>query len=167
MEIFKVNGKLNGKKLALSVLVPVAGGALVGWLANKDSKQDYAKLEKPAFSPPPSVFPVVWTGLYTKMGLARYRIAEKAEQMNAKSESLLVYNTQLGLNFLWSFLFFKWNLRGTALIEMTILLGAILMTMWKFYEEDRLAGLMMTPYLGWVGFALALNYSIWSMNKQK
>lgn len=165
MEIFKVNGKLNGKRLALSVLIPTAGGMLVGWLSNKDTQKEYAKLDKPRFSPPPSLFPVVWTGLYMKMGVARYRVAEKAEQKGQEAKGLTSYNTQLGLNFLWSFLFFKMNLRGTALIEVMILLGAILMTTYKFREEDRLAGLMLTPYAAWVGFATALNYSIWSLNR--
>jgi len=165
MEIFKVNGKVNGKRLALSVLAPVAGGALAGWLANKNTQSAYAKLEKPKFSPPPALFPIVWTGLYAKMGLARYRVAEKADQTYAESAALPIYNVQLGLNLLWSFLFFKYELRGTALVEIMIMLGAILMTMYAFYEEDRLAGLMLTPYLGWVGFASVLNYSIWSLNK--
>jgi len=165
MEIFKVNGKMNGKRLALNVLAPVAGGALVGWLANKNSQSEYTKLEKPKFSPPPTLFPIVWTGLYAEMGLARYRVAEKVDQAGAESRALPAYNTQLGLNLLWSFLFFKYNLRGTALVEIMIMLGAILMTTYKFYEEDRLAGLMMTPYIGWVSFASVLNYSIWSLNK--
>lgn len=165
MEIFKVNGKVNGKRLTLNVLAPVAGGALVGWLANKNTHAAYAKLEKPKFSPPPALFPIVWTGLYAKMGLARYRVAEKVNQADADSVALPVYNTQLGLNLLWSFLFFKYNLRGTALVEIMIMLGAILLTTYAFYEEDRLAGTMMTPYIGWVGFASVLNYSIWSLNK--
>ncbi|MEC0346625.1 TspO/MBR family protein [Peribacillus frigoritolerans] len=58
----------------------------------------YDKLNKPAFAPPSWTFPVAWTSLYTIMGIAKYRIASKEKE--SKSAELL-YDTQLGLNFLW------------------------------------------------------------------
>lgn len=76
-----------------------------------------------------------------------------------------MYEIQLGLNYMWSFLFFKWNLRGTALIEMSALIGAIMATTSTFYKQDRVAGSLMVPYIGWVGFAYCLNYSTWKLNK--
>lgn len=92
-------------KLAKSVLVPVVGGSLVGIFATRNSKEIYDKLKKPAFAPPSWTFPVAWTSLYTIMGIAKYRIASKEKESKFAE---LLYDTQLGLNFLWSFLFFKW-----------------------------------------------------------
>ncbi|HEY4554125.1 MAG TPA: TspO/MBR family protein [Bacillaceae bacterium] len=166
MELLKVNGRFDGKRLAIGVLVPIVGGSLVGWLANRNSKEQYRKLEKPTFSPPPAVFPAAWTTLYALMGLAEYRVDEKREKDKDTKPALKTYDIQLGLNFLWSFLFFKWGLRGTALIEMTVLLGAIALTMYEFYKVDRTAGTLMIPYAGWVAFALVLNYSVWKLNKE-
>lgn len=37
MEIAKGNGKLDGKKLAVDILVPVVGGSIIGALANKNT----------------------------------------------------------------------------------------------------------------------------------
>ena len=165
MELFKVNGKWNGKHLARHVIMPIAGGAIVGWLANRRSQETYKKLEKPSFSPPPAVFPIVWPLLYGTMGLARYRVGEKSLQKKNQEAQQPTYNVQLGLNYLWSFLFFKWNLRGTALVEMMVLLGAIMLNVYQFYEQDRTAGTLLLPYLGWVCFAMALNYGVWSLNK--
>ena len=158
MELLKVQGELNWKKLARNVLIPVVGGSLIGYFANRNTQQQYAELEKPSFSPSGAAFPIAWTALYTMMGVDNYRV-------EIKDGALPLYDVQLGLNFLWSFLFFKWNLRGTALVEMTIMLGAIAMTAYEFNKMDRTAGALMIPYIGWVMFALTLNYSTWKLNK--
>ncbi|AXH99996.1 tryptophan-rich sensory protein [Sporosarcina sp. PTS2304] len=162
MELLKVNGVVNWKKLTRNVLLPVVGGSIIGYLANRNTQDQYAQLEKPSFSPPGSIFPIAWTTLYTMMGIAKYRVEEK-QRLESKDATTL-YDIQLGLNFLWSFLFFKWNLRGTALIEMTILLGAIALTAYEFNKIDQTAGVLMLPYIAWVLFALTLNYSTWKLN---
>ncbi|MEM1502967.1 TspO/MBR family protein [Domibacillus sp. 8LH] len=88
---------LNGKKLAASVLLPVVGGSIIGAVANRNTREDYRQLKKPSFSPPGWVFPVVWTGLYTAMGIAKYRASVR------KPTTALPYNIQLGLNYsIWS-----------------------------------------------------------------
>lgn len=145
--------------------MPVIGGSLAGWIANRKAQDKYKKLEQPSFSPPGAVFPIAWTTLYGLMGLAKYRVNEKnlANQMGGGALSL--YEMQLGLNYVWSFLFFKWNLRGTALVEMSALLGTILATTYQFYKRDRVAGSLMIPYIGWVILAFSLNYSFWKLNK--
>ncbi|MGM9921255.1 MAG: TspO/MBR family protein [Bhargavaea sp.] len=163
MELFRVDGKMDGKKLAVAIAVPLIGGAAAGWLANRNAQDKFKRLDKPGFAPPPATFPIAWNILYTTMGIARYR-AGMSRTHKGMEESFPPYNIQLGLNFLWSFLFFKWRLRGTALFEMTILLGAIALTAEQFYKEDRTAGLLMVPYMGWVLYALALNASIWEKN---
>ena len=165
MEVLKVNGELDKKKLAISILVPVIGGSITGWLANRNAQKKYKKLKQPSFAPPAPIFPIVWTSLYAMMGLAKYRADQKVQQGDKESPAIPIYDLQLGLNFLWSFLFFRWGLRGTALIEMTILLGAIAMTAYEFQKKDITAGALMVPYIGWVTFALGLNFAVWKLNK--
>ena len=164
MELLKVNGEVKLKKLAWSVMVPVVGGSVVGAFANRDSQEKYDKLKKPPYSPPPWVFPTVWTTLYAMMGVAKYRADEKAKLRDKQLKVIVPYEIQLGLNFLWSFLFFKWGLRGTALVEMAFLLAAITFTAYEFSKYDKTAGALMVPYIGWVSFALGLNFSIVKLN---
>ena len=164
MEVLKVNGRVDGKKLALGVLVPIIGGSITGWLANRNAQEKYKKLKKPSFSPPPSTFPIAWTTLYGLMGLAKYRVEEKEVQGRKEKNAIPFYEVQLGLNYLWSFLYFRWGLRGTALVEMTVLLGAIALTTYQFYRVDKTAGTLMIPYIGWVMFAMSLNYATWKLN---
>lgn len=165
MEFLKVDGKIKPGKLALSIMVPVVGGSLVGAFANNNTQEEYTKLKRPSLSPPPWVFPLAWTALYTSMGLAKYRAAQKAALKGEAVKVLFPYNVQLGLNFLWSFLFFKWKLRGAALAEMALLLATITWTTYEFYQYDQTAGNLMIPYIAWVMFAMGLNSSIWMLNK--
>ncbi|WP_421383534.1 TspO/MBR family protein [Bacillus salacetis] len=162
MNIFEVDGKINKAKLAKDILIPVVGGMVTGFLATRNAKKIYSNLKKPDFSPPSWVFPVAWTTLYTLMGTAKNRVSMK-EEPTKKAESL--YDIQLGLNFLWSFLFFRWGLRGTAFTEICILLTSITLTTYKFFQKDKAAGAMMVPYVLWVSYALGLNYSTWQLNK--
>lgn len=165
MEVASVNGRIHVRNLAASILVPAVGGALVGAFANSGTREQYERLENLSFAPPGWVFPVVWTGLYKMMGVAKYRAQETAKPLGRERQVLAPYELQLGLNFLWSFLFFKWGLRGAALIEMAALLGAGIWAAYGFYRIDKLAGALMVPYIVWVAFALGLNYSFWQLNK--
>ncbi|MER2070922.1 MAG: TspO/MBR family protein, partial [Psychrobacillus sp.] len=85
MEVLKVNGELDKKKLAISILVPVIGGSITGWLANRNAQKKYKKLKQPSFAPPAPVFPIVWTSLYAMMGLAKYRADQKVQQGDKES----------------------------------------------------------------------------------
>ena len=165
MEILKVDGKLNKKRLAIGIIAPIIGGSITGWLANRNAQEKYQRLEKPSFSPPAAVFPIAWTTLYGMMGLAKYRVTQKQESSGLKKKAISSYEIQIGLNYLWSFLFFRWGLRGAALVELTVLLGAIALTAYEFYRTDAIAGSLMIPYIGWVLFALCLNYSTWKLNE--
>ena len=79
MELLKVNGELDWKKLAHNVVIPVVGGSLIGYFANRNTQEQYAELKKPSFSPPGVAFPIAWTALYTMMGVANYRVEMKQD----------------------------------------------------------------------------------------
>lgn len=159
--------KHNKWKLAASIAIPVIGGSILGTLATKPAKEKYKKLDQPSFAPPGWVFPVAWTTLYTTMGIAKYIFDQKPHVKKVDKFGDAAYSTQLGLNFLWSFLFFRWNLRGTAFIEAALLWSAVTLTTYYFYKKSKIAGMLMIPYIGWVTFALGLNYSIWQLNKNR
>lgn len=158
--------KPNNKwKLAATVALPVISGSIIGFIATRNARNEYQQLHQPKFAPPGWVFPVAWTTLYTTMGIAKYKFDLKPKSDKVEQRANLAYSTQLGLNFLWSFLFFRWNLRGTALLEAAMMWTAITVTTYYFYLQSKTAGNLMIPYLGWVTFALGLNYSIWNLNK--
>ena len=76
-----------------------------------------------------------------------------------------IYYLQLGVNALWSIIFFilKWRLFAFIWI---LLLAILVFTMIrKFYEKNRIAGLLQIPYLAWVVFASYLNLAFYILNR--
>lgn len=146
------------------ITVPFIGGNLIGKFAVKNARKDYRKNVKPPFSPPGYVFPIVWPILYTSMGIA-YTIAKNTKNIkNTKSVTNSHY-TQLGLNYLWSLLYFKCKLRGSALIESYVLLLAVIVMSINFYKTNKFSGLIMIPYIMWSTFASYLTTGNWILNK--
>ena len=121
----------------------------------------YASLTKPTFNPPNWIFAPVWTALYVMMAVAAWRAWRFAGVM---SVALMLYFLQLTLNFAWSLIFFSLHLIDVALIDIVALWIAILATSIAFIRADKVAGLLMLPYLAWVSFAAVLSAEIWRLN---
>ncbi len=123
----------------------------------------YASLEKPSWTPANSVFGPVWSTLYVLMGVAAWLVWRKAGFYGAP-KALGLFLLQLVLNSLWSFLFFGVHQPGLAFIELSVLWLAILATTIAFWPISSWAGILLLPYLCWVGFAGFLNFEIWRLN---
>lgn len=161
--IFKVNGQKNLWLLLLSILIAEGTGALSGFLSMNIDKA-YQAFNKPLFSPPNYVFPIVWTILFFLMSVAAYRIWLKGKSDVDIKKALTLYRIQLILNFFWPIIFFRFNLMGLAFFELLLLLVFILLTTFEFYKHDKTAAYLLIPYIIWVSFAAVLNYTIWMIN---
>ncbi len=136
-----------------------------GWIGSRYIPgQWYAALAKPAWTPPDAVFGPVWSLLYLLMGIAAWLVWRRAGFKRAGG-ALALFIGQLGLNALWSYLFFGAHLIGVALLELAVLGGAVLLVTIRFWRRERPAGLLMLPYLLWVGFAFYLNFAFWWLNR--
>ena len=152
--------------LAGWVLLSLAVGSIAGRLSRPSVRDWYAGLRKPSFSPPNWLFAPVWTGLYILMGVAAWLVWRQLAS-ELRTDALLWFLVQLGLNFLWSLIFFRWHAIAGALGEISFLWLAILATMVLFWEVRPLAGWLMLPYLLWVSFATALNLAIFRLNRNR
>jgi len=161
--IFKVKGEKNIIALIISILIAEGIGLLSGFLSMTASN-DYEKFNKPPFSPPGWVFPIVWTILFFLMAVAAYRIWMKGKSGEDARKALVLYSTQLFLNFLWSIIFFRFRLYAIAFLELLLLLVFILLTTFEFHRIDKTSGYLMIPYIAWVSFAGVLNFAIWMLN---
>lgn len=164
MNLFKVGDKKQLGVLLLIIVLTEALGFLSGFLGMPD-KGMYENLIKPSFSPPGWVFPIVWSILYLLMAIAFYRIWLSGKVGKDVRKAMKYYFIQLGLNLIWTVIFFRFKLYGLAFIELLLLLIFILITTFKFYKIDKIAGLLMIPYIIWVSFAAVLNYAIWMFNE--
>ena len=151
------------KTYLLWILLAEAVGGLAGWLTREDVKIYTDSIAQPPLSPPPLVFPVAWTILYALMGIGAARVS-LAPDGPRRSRALAVFGLQLGMNFLWSILFFKFQLFGLALVWLIALWGAILWMAFAFSRVDKVAARLQIPYLVWVAFAGYLNLGVWVLN---
>ncbi len=150
---------------ALAAVLPVALAAVSASLVTRPSIPTwYAGLTKPGFTPPNWLFPVAWTLLYGLMAYALWRILSLPKDRPGRSAAVAAFFAQLSLNALWSFAFFGARSPLAGLVVIAALIAAILWTMRAFGRLDRLAALLLAPYLAWVAYAAVLNGAIWRLN---
>ena len=137
--------------------------AAIGAFATSQAGAFYQQLDRPAWAPPAWLFGPAWTVLYALMAVAAWRVYRTASEHSVRPE-LTLYVAQLALNALWSWLFFAWHNGPLAFAEIIVLWLAIAATIVAFGRRDRVAGLLLLPYIAWVTFAGALCYSIWQRN---
>jgi tryptophan-rich sensory protein len=162
------NARWSLPRLAISIAIPLAAGA-IGAIFTADSVETwYQTIEKPWFTPPNWLFGPAWTTLYILMGVSLYVVWRKTttdrSKRSTRSAAFAAFGTQLGLNALWSFLFFGLRSPQLAFAEIVILLASIIVTIIIFQKISKLASILLLPYAAWVAFASTLNLEIWLLN---
>ncbi len=124
----------------------------------------YRRLRKPAIQPPPAVFPVVWTALYTDIAVTSAYVLDRlpAEEAEAYLRALTV---NLLLNASWSWTFFRQHEIARSVAVAAALTASSLDLARRAAETDRRAGLALVPYAAWCGFATVLTAALWWRNR--
>ena len=146
-------------------LVLSFAASAVGAVASIQAESFYAQLAQPVWAPPPWVFGPVWTVLYALMGIAAW-LVWRSGGFRANRQALTLFLLQLAFNAVWSWLFFAWHLGVLSLADILVLWILIVATLVSFWRVRPLAGALLIPYLLWVSFAAALNYSLWQLHPQ-
>lgn len=123
----------------------------------------YTTINKPSFNPPNWIFGPVWTLLFALIGISLAIVWMKKDSLYRKP-ALIMFAIQLGLNVMWSYLFFDLHNPQLAFIEIVALWIAILFNIYYAYKVNKTAGLLLIPYILWVSFASILNFVIWQLN---
>jgi tryptophan-rich sensory protein len=141
------------------VLIPL-GVLALGVLSGSftDSRDWYATLEKPFFTPPSWAFGPVWTVLYLLIGWAG---ARKLELGGARS----LWALQMVLNLTWTPVFFGLRAPVPALGIIAAMLITIVAFIVREWRTDRTSALLFVPYAAWVSVATALNLAIVVLNR--
>lgn len=155
--------KKGWKTLLICLAIPLAVGALAGWLT-RGSMEAFEQMSKPPLAPPGWLFPVVWTILFVLMGLASYLVCTSGAKQTDVERALRTYGLQLAVNFFWSILFFNLSLCCAAFVWLILLWALVWITAVRFHKISQLAGYLMIPYFLWVTFAGYLNLSICLLN---
>lgn len=143
-----------------SILVPVIVGLVVGLITSRFI--DYNSLKQPPLAPPSTLFPIVWTILYILMGVS-YGILKSNNLTNQDID--FIYYLQLGVNALWSVFYFIFKWRLFAFIWIILLAVLVIIMIKKFYDANKISGLLQIPYLVWIVFASYLNIATYLLNR--
>ena len=146
-------------------LVVCFGIAAIGALASINAADFYAELTRPTWAPPGALFGPVWSTLFLLMSIAAW-LVWRPHGFRGEPVALSLFLIHLPFNALWSWLFFGWHLGSLAFVDVLLLWSLIAVTLWLFWRVNRFAGLLLLPYLLWVSFAAALNFTIWQLNPQ-
>jgi len=146
---------MDFKKLVINILIPLVIGGIVGLIIMPF--MDYESLNKPPLSPTSIVFPIVWTILYILMGISAYLVSKSAPIP-------FVYYVALGVNALWSIIFFVFKFRLLAFIWIILLIFLVIKMIIEFYKTNKASAYLQIPYLLWLLFAGYLNLRFYLLN---
>jgi benzodiazapine receptor len=162
-------GKLKMKiidipKLVASLVLCQLAGFLGSLFTTPAIPTWYRALRKPFFTPPNWLFSPAWISLYALMGISLFFVWRRSDHPRFKP-ALIFFFIQLILNILWSVAFFGLRSPLLGLMDIILLWIAILFTILNFFKVSKFAGVLLIPYLLWVGFATVLNFSLWILNR--
>jgi translocator protein len=149
--------------IAISVAVALSGigGAVT---APTILEPWYQALVKPAWQPPGPAFGIIWTTIYV-LGTAAAVLAWRSTTDQKWHRNLVwLFGVNIVLNLLWSVLFFQLLRPDWSLIEVVpfwLSIAALVVYIWP---KHKVASLLLTPYLVWVGIATFLNLAIVQLN---
>jgi tryptophan-rich sensory protein len=136
----------------------------VAWYGSRYSSKGardewYRELDKPGFTPPDEVFPIVWTTLYALIAWSGWRVWSAAPSRE-RNAALRLWLSQLAANAKWSKLFFGQHRVKAALMDSLALEASIISYIYAARKVDRAASNAFIPYAAWVAFATVLNAEI-------
>jgi len=142
--------------VSLNLLVAFGLGRITA--ANRDWADH---LIQPSFRPPSWIFAPMWTLLYIMIGFSAWRIYTEGKFDGVR---LAAYVIQLAFNFMWTPIYFGWHQLFLGLIDIVFMWISIVVSMAVFMRVDKVAALLLIPYLMWVSFATILNGAYWWLN---
>jgi len=155
---------INVKKYGPEVIF-IGISLLIGFIGSRITQGGmpaYQTVQKPWFTPPAIVFPIVWTVLFILMGYGMARVW-KARFGNLPL-SLITFFAQLLMNLFWNVWFFTQQWYLFAFIWLAGLLFLVIVMTVSFSRADLLAGKLQYPYCVWLSFAGVLNLAIYLLN---
>lgn len=146
-------------KLAMWVLSLQVVSSLFGLFMRKPLDTWYFALERSPLSPPNYVFGIVWPLLYLMIAVAGWMIwqMESNQQMVTAKKAFIF---QMILNWIWSPLFFNFHLIKVSFAVILLIWAAVGYLIYRLFNIQQQAAVLLAPYFAWLSFAAYLNYYI-------
>jgi tryptophan-rich sensory protein len=140
-----------------------AATAVVGSLATQPDSSYYRSLDLPDWQPPAVAFPVVWTALYADIAgssAAVLNAYDKDGDEQGRSAYLKAFGTNLAINAAWSAVFWRSRRPWAAAVHAALLTASSADLARRAGRTSKGAGLALSPYAVWCGFATVLSAAI-------
>lgn len=159
---------MTGRKRPVAKPVAVAAVAalcvsLMGGLMTQLGPWYYG-LVQPSWNPPDWLFGPAWTLIFAFTALAGVFGWRAMQDRQQRVLLVALFAVNGVLNILWSAIFFRLERPDLAFVDVVLLWLSIVALIVFLGRGSRLAAWLLAPYLGWVTFAAALNYSIVQLN---
>lgn len=153
--------------VVVCILICQAAGFIGSVWTTRNIRTWFDGLRKPSFTPPGYLIGIIWTILFTLMGISLFLVLEKAISGTGATLAIALFSIQLVLNVLWNYFFFELRSPKYGLIEIVVLGAFIVLTIAAFWAISPLAALLLVPYIVWVCIAASLNASIYVLNRDR
>ena len=119
----------------------------------------YKKLKQAPWTPPDYVFGIVWPILYLLMFIS-VTMVYLDKKCFPYCYPITIFFVQLGLNLIWTTIFFRLKMPLLALIDLILIFSLTSYTFSLFFEINKIAAYLLIPYLLWLIVAFSLNLYI-------
>lgn len=123
----------------------------------------YESLNKPAFTPPDSIFTPAWIYLYVLIFLSLFTFIYTKSDKDKKLGYFL-FAIQMVLNLSWVPAFFYLKNITMSFVIIIFMLIFTFMTAAEFYKISKMSAALIAPYILWIAFAAYLNYGMMYLN---
>lgn len=152
----------EGRGVVLAWLVGVeAAGAVSAMLSRRGAWFD--ALQKPAWTAPGWMFESVRTLCFALLAFAAWIVWRERGRMPVRL-ALIWFGVTLALSALWAPLLQGLRRPDLAMLCLSALWVAIVMTMVSFHRIRPLASWLLLPWLLWITYVAALVLSLWVRN---
>ncbi|ERE89942.1 translocator protein 2 [Cricetulus griseus] len=119
--------------------------------------------ERKLWCPPHKVILLVWATIYSVIGYASYLVWKDLGGgfRWPLALPLGLYTLQLTLSWTFLMLFLTANNPGLALLDLLLLYGLVASMVLIWQPINKLAALLLLPYLAWLTVTTAITYRLW------
>lgn len=157
---------LNDKIFWAFVIIVVIA-IIIGWIAGIANMDEswYASLNKPSYAPPNYIIFTIWVIFYLITAYLGYSGYRMSSTQNKRNLSTLLFLIQLGLSLAWIILFFGQENPSAAFWVAIFLFITVLLWMILLSFINKILGLIALIFLIWIGFIIAYNWQIVTLNQ--
>lgn len=149
--------------LAYLLIFPGLALALNAWIFTTGAGQWAASLENPAWAPAGPVIGAVWIALFALMAVSLW-LVDRAGHLEARSPAQALILAQYLVNISWTWLYFGERSVANGFYVTVGAFALSIAALVAIWRANRNAALLFLPLVLWLGFALALSYSVWQLN---